>query len=142
MGESLAIKIINIVFYVLFAVSVLLGIIFFAVNKNEEPLIVGGYILTIVSVGSILLFGVVNMFKSKSSIITSLGIIGAFVVLIGISYAFASSVIPLDAAGELVDEALTASGSRWSGASLYLLYILLAVSFISLIFTEIRGAFK
>ena len=142
MGDSLGLKVVNILFYVLFAVSIVLGIVFFAVNKNEEPLLVASYVLTIAAAGSVLLFMVAGMFKSKKSTIMSLAVVGAFAILIGLSYAFADSVIPLDAAGALVDDSLSASGSRWTGASLYMLYILLGVSFISLIYTEIRGALK
>ena len=142
MNQSLATKIINILFIVLFAGSVLLGIIFYAVNKNEEPLLIGSYVLTLLAAGTVVLFMIVGMFSNKKSAITSLVVMGVFAVLIGISYALASDVIPLNVAGEVIDEGLTSAASRWSGASLYLLYILLAVSFASLIFTEIRGAFK
>lgn len=140
MGQSLAIKIINILFYVLFGVSILLGVIFYAVNSNEEPLIIGAYVMTILAAGSTLAFMIVNMFKDKKSLVTSLLVLGIFAVLIGISYAFASSVIPTDAAGVLFD--ITEQTSRWSGASLYMLYILLGVSFATLIYTEIRSAFN
>ena len=142
MGKSLATKIINILFIVLFAGSALLGVIFYAVNSNEEPLLIGAYVLTIMASGIVVVFMIVGMFNNKKSAITSLVVMGIFAVLIGISYAFASDVIPLDVAGEVIDDQLTAAASRWSGASLYMLYILLGISFLSLIFTEIRGAFK
>jgi len=53
----------------------------------------------------------------------------------------ASDVIPTNAAGEVIED-VTAAASRWSGAALYTLYTLLGLSFVSLIYTEIRGAFK
>ena len=96
--------------------------------------------MTILAAGSTLAFMIVNMFKDKKSLITSLIVLGIFVVLVVISYVLASNVIPTDAADQLFD--ITAATSKWSGASLYMLYILLGVSFASLIFTEIRGAFK
>ncbi len=139
MGNSSAIKIISILFIVLFAVSVLLGIIFM-VNLDENMLLVWSYILAIGAIGAVAVFGLMNMFSSKKSIITSVSVIAVFAVLLGISYAFASDVILLDAAGVPFD--ITSVVSRWSGAVLYLLYVLLGLSFASLIYTEIKGAFK
>jgi len=142
MGQSLANKVINILFYIIFGVSILLGVIFYAVNSNEEPLLIGAYVLTILAAGTVLVFMIASMFKDKKSLITSLLVLAAFSVLIGISYVLASGVIPTDITGAIIDESLTEAGSRWSGASLYMLYILLGLSFASLIYSEIRGAFK
>lgn len=140
MGQSLAIRIINILFYSLFAVSIVLGIVFFAVNKNEAPLLIWSYTLSIVAIGSAIIFAFAKMFESKKSIISSLIVFAIFGVLIAISYGLASGVVPTTATGELFD--ITSSVSRWTGTALYMLYTLLGISFISLIFTEIRGAFK
>lgn len=141
MGQNLAIKIINYLFYGLFAVSIVLGIIFFAGNGSSEPLLVWTYALSAFAIGSTLVFGFSNVFKSKQSLITSLIVFAIFGLFIIISYAMASDVLLLDAAGEEF-EGLTPSISRWSGAALYLLYTLMGISFASLIFTEIRAAFK
>ncbi len=141
MGQSLAIKIINILFYILFALSIVLGIVFFAVTKNEEPLIMWSYALTIIAIGSAVVFAFVNIFQSKKSIFTSLIVFALFGVLVGISYGFADSIIPTNAAGELIEN-ITETSARWSGAMLYMLYVLLGLSFISLIYTEIRSAFN
>jgi hypothetical protein len=140
MGQSLAIRIINILFYLLFAFSIVLGIIFFAVNKNEEPLIIWSYALSIVAIGTTVLFGLANIFKSKKSFISSLVVFAAFAVLIALSYGMSDSTIPTNAAGEIFD--ITETVSRWSGATLYMLYILLGLSFFTLLYTEIRGAFR
>ncbi len=140
MEKSLAAKIIQYLFAGLFVLSVILGIIFFAINKEPGLLIGWAYTLVGVSVGALLVFALVNMFSSKKAIITSLSILGGFAVLIGISYVLASGFVPSDSAGVVFD--ITESTSRWSGASLYMLYILMGISFVSLIYTEIRGAFK
>jgi len=139
MEKSLAIRIVSILFFVLFGVSALLGIIFM-VNLDENMLLVWAYVLSIGAIGTVVVFGLMNMFSDKKNIITSLLVMGGFAVLVGISYALASDVIPLDAAQKPFD--ITSVTSQWSGATLYLLYILLGLSFISLIYTEIRGAFK
>jgi hypothetical protein len=80
------------------------------------------------------------MFKSKKAMLSSLIVIGIFAILVGIAYALSSGDVLYNAAGEAFNE--TEQVFRWTGASLHLLYILLGISFFSLIFTEIRGAFK
>lgn len=143
MGESLAIKIINILFYFLFAIGIVLGVMFFVKgSENGEPLIVWSYVSAALAIGAALIFTFANIFKSKKSLISSIIVFTIFGVLVLISYTLANDAIPLDAVGEAIDDSLSASGSRWSGTSLFMLYILLGISFISLIFTEIRGALK
>ena len=141
MGQSLAIKIINYLFYSLFAVSIILGIIFFAGNGSSEPLLVWTYALSIFAIGSTIVFGLSNIFKSKRSIVTSLIVFAVVGVFVLVYYALASDVIPLNAAGNPIED-VTAAASRWSGVALFMLYTLMGIAFISLIFTEIRGAFK
>lgn len=140
MGKSLSLKIVNILFIVLFAISAVLGILFFANVTGEDTLLVWTYVLTVISIALLIAFGLANMFRSKKSIISSLTMLVLAAVLIGISYALASDAIPLDAANKPFD--ISAVTSKWSGAILYLLYILLGLSFISLLYTEIKGAFK
>ena len=141
MGQSLAIKIINYLFYSLFAVSIILGIIFFAGNGSSQPLLVWTYALSIFAIGSTIVFGLSNLFKSKRSIVTSLIVFAVVGVVVLVYYALASDVIPLNAAGDPIEDA-TAAGSRWSGVALFMFYTLMGVAFASLIFTEIRSAFK
>lgn len=140
MRKSLSLKIVNILFIVLFAISAVLGILFFASLTGEDTLLVWTYVLTVISIVLLIAFGLANMFRSKKSIISSLIMLVLAAVLIGISYSIASDTIPLDAANKPFD--ISAITSKWSGAVLYLLYILLGLSFISLLYTEIRGAFK
>lgn len=140
MRKSLSLKIVNILFIVLFAISTIFGVLFFANVAGEDTLLVWTYILTAISIVLLIAFGLANMFRSKRSIISSLIMLVLAAVLIGISYSLASDAIPLDAANKPFD--ITAVTSKWSGAVLYLLYILLGLSFISLLYTEIRGAFK
>lgn len=139
MEKSLAIRIVSILFFVLFGVSALLGIVFM-VNLDENMLLVWAYALAIGAIGTVAVFGLMNMFSNKKNIITSLLVLAGFGVLVGLSYAMASNIIPIDAAGKPFE--ITEVTSQWSGATLYLLYILLGLSFVSLIYTEIRGAFK
>lgn len=141
MGQSLAARIVSILFYVLFAVSIVLGVLFF-INKEgyTDTLLIWSAILALGAIGVTFLFTLANMFKTKKTMLSSLLVIGIFAVLIGVSYAMSSGEVLYNAAGEAFDE--TEQVFRWTGASLHLLYILLGASFLSLIFTEIRGAFK
>ena len=142
MGQSLAIKIINYLFYSLFAVSLILYVVFVIGNsENSEPLLIWTYILSAFAIGTTIIFGFSNVFKSKKSMVTSLIITAVTGLLVAIFYSLASDVIPTNAAGEAIED-VTASASRWSGVALYMLYTLMGVSFASLIFTEIKGAFK
>ncbi len=139
MGNNSAIKIINYIFYFLFTVSIALGVVFM-INSNEDILLIWTYGLSIFAIGSVVVFAFINIFSSKKSMMSSLIVFAIFGVLMLISYAMANDAIPLDAAGVPVN--ITATVSRWSGATLYMLYILLGLSFLSLIYTEIRSAFK
>lgn len=139
MEKSLAIKIIAIMLYVMFGVSVLIGVLFF-INMNENLLLAWATVLVGLSLGAAVVFALINMFKTKKNIINSLIALGAFVVLYAISYVLADDTIQTNAAGELFD--ITAGTSKMSGMLLYSLYILLGASFLSLIYSEIRGAFK
>ncbi len=140
MNKNLSLKIVQILFIAIFAISVLFGILFFTNTINEDILLKWTYGLTAISAILLIAFGLANMFKSKKSIISSLIMLAIAALLIGVSYALASGAIPLDAAGKPFD--ITEATSKWSGALLYLLYILLGLSFISLIYTEIRGSLK
>ncbi len=137
MEKSLATRIIQILFLLLFGASILLTIIF-AINTNGVPLLVFTYILFAIALGSALLFAIMNMFKTKKSMLTSLMVIGVFLVLVLISRVLASDAIPHG----VEDFNITAASSRWIGTSLYMLYILMGVSFLGVIFSEIRGALK
>ena len=133
MEKSLAIKIISIMLYIMFGASVLIGVSFF-INMNENLLLAWAAVLVGLSMGAAVVF------KTKKNVINSLIALGAFVVLYAISYVLADDTIQTNAAGELFD--ITAGTSKMSGMLLYSLYILLGASFLSLIYSEIRGAFK
>jgi hypothetical protein len=141
MGTSSAIKIINFLFYGLFLASLALYVAFVVGDsQNSEPLLIWTYILSAFAIGSTIIFAFSNIFKTKQSMITSVIVFVVTGVLVLISYTLANGVIPTNAAGEAFD--ISASTSRWSGAALYMLYILMGISFVSLLYTEIKGALK
>jgi hypothetical protein len=93
-----------------------------------------------IALGTALIFGILNMFKSKKSMISSLIVLGIFGALLLISYLMSSDAIPHFIG---VDEFnVTAAISKWIGTALYMLYIMMGVSVVGLIFSEIRGALK
>jgi|GEM_PF-6427312 hypothetical protein len=139
MGKSLAIRIVGIIAYILFGISLLLAVLFF-INYNEAPMLVFTYILTAIAMGTTLIFSVIGMFQSKKSMINSLSVLGVIAVLVLISYLMSSSEMPTFFGVEGFK--LTGSTLQLIDTSLFLLYILMASSFIGLIYTEIRGAFK
>jgi len=139
MGKSLAIKIISILFYLIFGISILFTIIF-AINMNEELLIIWTYILGIIAVASTLVFAILQMFKSKKSMLTSFGVIAVFGILILVSYLLSSSAMPNFLGVDSFK--LTPTVLKWVDTSLHLLYILLGASFFGLIFSEVRNAFN
>ena len=142
MGKSLAIKIIGYLLLGLLLISLTLIVVFFVGGTvNSEPLIIWAYALSAFAIGTTVLFGLYNMFKSKKSIITSVVILAVVGLLVGVFYSLASDVIPNNAAGEVIKD-VTAAASRWSGVALYMFYTLMGVAFASVIFTEIKGAFK
>lgn len=141
MEKSLAIKIISIAFFVLFGLSILLGIMF-AVNQDSytDILLQWAYVLSVVAIGGSLLFMILNMFKSKKSIIVSLSILAIFAVILLVSYNLETDVIPSFKGIEEFN--MTPGKARWSGTLLYMLYMILGGSFITLIYNEVRGIFK
>ncbi len=139
MEKSLAIKIASIIFYILFGISILLAVMFY-INMNEAPMLVYTYILTGIAMGSTLIFTILGMFQSKKSLISSLTVIGIFGVLVLVSYILSSDAMPSFFGVETYK--LTGSTLKMIDTSLYMMYILIATSFIGLLYTEIRGAFK
>ncbi|HAM98778.1 MAG TPA: hypothetical protein DCQ26_09230 [Marinilabiliales bacterium] len=139
MEKSLAIKIASIIFYILFGISILLGVLFY-INDNESPMLVYTYILTGIAMASTLIFTVVSMFQSKKSLISSLTVIGLFGALVLISYLMSSDAMPTFFGVETFK--LTGGTLKLIDTSLFMMYILIAVSFVGLLYTEIRGAFK
>jgi len=141
MGKNSAIQIVKYLFYSLFLISLALYIAFVVGNsENSEPLLIWTYILSVFAIGTAVVFAFSNIFKSKKSMLTSAIVFAVAGILVLISYILASDAIPTNAAGEVFD--ISASVSRWSGAALYMLYILMGISFTSLLYTEIKGTLR
>ncbi len=140
MEKSLAVKVITYLFYALFIFSIVFAVIFAtdALGKGDL-LIKWSYVLSFVSIGGTLIFMIKDMFRSKKTMIMSGAIIVFGGLLIGVSLGMSTDAPIVNAVGEVIANGKTA---KISDATLYLLYILLGLSFVSLLYTEISKVFK
>ena len=148
-------KLTTIILWVLMAISVVLFVIMFTsidseTNPSEKAqslmalninwAIVLFAIAAIIALG----FALVQMFSDKTKAIWAAGIIVLFAIIIGISYALASSAIPQFYGVQkfVANGTLTESISKWVGTGLYVTYILFAGAFLSIIGFGAANIFK
>ena len=117
-----------------------LGIIFFLmIYSGNETGIDGGLFLTyaafILGAGMVLLFAVLQIFTAGRRALPTLIGIGAFLVLLAISYALAS--------GDVRPEwNITSSTSKWIGAGITMTGIAAAAAVLAILYGEISRMFK
>lgn len=118
----------------------LLGIIFIVMifNGNEAGINGGLYITYAAFIGCAalaILFGVYQLATGgRKSLIALVGI-GAFAVLFAIAYAMSDGSVPAGAD-------LSESGSRWVGAGISVLFILMGGAVAAIIFGEVSRLLK
>jgi len=78
-----------------------------------------------------------NALKDTKGLVYSAGAIGVLVVLFGVSYVMSDGVLSASAKAMGVDE----SSSRMIGAGLIMFYIMLLVSILGLVVSEVRKLF-
>ena len=145
------IKILSIVLYVLLGVSAIMGIIFYfgplvdgtADTNYEEPLITNTilmwtYVLSGIAIVATLLFSVLNMVKDPKSAKTALIGIGSLIIIMVVGWLSASSDILVNP--DLFD--ITGPISKLIGGGLIGMYILGAIAFLGIIYTEVIRVFK
>jgi hypothetical protein len=83
----------------------------------------------------ILFFAILQIFEDRSRLITMVIVIGLFAVVLGAAYMLASSEIPnfFGVDKFIADGTVNETISHWIGTGLYLTYILLGCSFLSII---------
>ncbi len=124
----------------------LIGVYFLAmiIMKGDEAIIEGGtgidgflytaYIIFALVLVSVIIFGFKGLLSGN--IKNTLIILGAFIVVIAISYALADNT-PMELKdGEMLSEA----GSKWVGAGLYTFYILAVIAIGSMIISGFKRA--
>lgn len=148
-------KLTTIVLWVLMGISVILFVIMITsidseTNPSEKARnlmtlnINWAIVLFVIAAVIALGFALVQMFSDKTKALWAVGILVLFAVILGISYALASSEIPQFFGVEkfVANGSLTESISRWVGTGLYVTYILFAGAFLSIIGFGVASVFK
>lgn len=147
-------KVLNIMMWVLVAVSAFL-MISLIVNISDDDAnpamstwlntnLTWSYVLLIVTVALIVLFGLVQTIGNKEATKSALIALGCGVVIFGISYAMASDEIPQFFGSErfVADGTLTSSVSKWIDTTLIVAYILFGLTLIATVFWSVSHVFK
>ena len=144
MSDSLA-KITSILLWVLMAVSAVFSIMLFIDGSDAwiSNSIKFSYILTFLAAAFALIFGIASFVMKlvsspKKALVTLLPIL-AFLGVILLAYNLASGEIMEISS---LDEVFESSVYKWSGAGIYLTYILLILAVASIIFVEVSKFFK
>lgn len=125
-------KLASYIMYVLLILGVILLVVGL-VGENYDPMLYYSYALSILAVIGILVGSVFGL-MSKPSAIKTIGIgIGGLAVLLGIGFGLADGSVTIKQA----DAGITESASQWSGAILYMLYIVLLLSILSIVYSLI-----
>lgn len=124
----------------------LVGVYFLAniLMKGDDTIIESGtgidgflftaYIIFALVVIAVVIFGLKALFSGN--IKNTLIILGAFIVVIAISYAMADNTPMVLKDGDMLSEA----GSKWVGAGLYTFYLLGAIAIVSMIVSGFKRA--
>ncbi|MCK5029323.1 MAG: hypothetical protein KAR57_06790 [Bacteroidales bacterium] len=151
-------KLIRIILIVLFSVSALIILFYFAGGKNTielaasgrietypkftNVLIVWAYILTGLAVGLTIVFPVIQMVTNPKNAKKGLMGILALVVILGIAYLFASD----EALGirnlELAAKYDVPSTLKYAGMMINSIYILAVIAIVSMVYSEVAKVFK
>ncbi len=97
-----------------------------------------GYAVFIVAASAAIVFPLINALKSPKDILKSLAGVGAIVVVFVVAYALSGSEISVKAASM----GIGASSSKFIGAGLITFYILLILTVVGVIVSEINKALK
>jgi len=124
----------------------IVGVYFLAmiIMKGDDAIVESGtgidgflftaYVMFALVVGAVLIFGLKALFTGN--IKNTLIIIGAFIVVIAISYTLADNTPMVLKDGDMLSE----SGSKWVGAGLYTFYILAVVAIGAMIVSGFKRA--
>lgn len=143
-------KILRIGLIVLFSVSALLTLLFYAggeeisgsgVPKFTNLFIVWAYVLTGIAVGFAVIFPVIQMITNPKNAKKGLMGIVALAVIIVIAYALASSEILNINNAELAKYNVP-STLKYAGMMLYSVYVLAFVAIASMLYSEVSKIFK
>ncbi len=150
-------KILRIVLIVLFSISALITLIYYAGGKDTIELAAGGkietypkftniliiwaYILTGIAVGFTVVFPVIQMITNPKN--AKKGLLGvlALIVVLAIAYGFSSSELLGIKNPELVKYDVP-STLRYAGMMINSIYILAILAIVSMLYAEVAKVFK
>lgn len=128
--------------WILLGISAILLVVFFLLphNTTSDPMvdtyIIWAYVLVAIALVLVLFFLLLDVSKSKKSLITFLALIVGAVVLVAACWLLAPG-------GEVATNATyTPKVSKFSDAALYVTYAMVAASIIAIIWSAISNAIK
>ncbi len=143
-------RILTIFLYVLMGVSVIIALLYYLGKKvpgtegtpSEEPMITQtalllAYIFVAIALISALVFPLINVFQHPGNFKNALLILLAFVCVLGLGYLLASNK-PI----EIINVDTTARTLKMVGAGLKATYLLGAIAFLGIIFSEVASFFR
>ena len=146
-------RIITILLYILFAISIIFTVIFYSGKvvegtegtNFEEPVVTNlmlkwGYLLFIIAAAATLFFSVYYLVTHPKQAVRALIVLGAVVVVVLIAYLFASDV-PLNMATYEGTDNVPRT-LKWVGTGMNVTIILGIVAFVTMIASEVIKAFK
>ena len=128
--------------WILLGISAILLVVFFLLPHNtaSDPMvdtyIIWAYVLVAIALVLVLFFLLLDVSKSKKSLITFIALIVGAVVLVAVCWLLAPG-------GEVATNATyTPKVSKFSDAALYVTYAMVAASIIAIIWSAISNAIK
>ncbi|HKK59199.1 MAG TPA: hypothetical protein VJ937_06960 [Salinivirga sp.] len=158
-------KITSILSYILFAISIVFGVLYYYTVVTMEPVpesiqiplektkftmeqmgssldnfVLVVYLLIGLATLSTILFSIVNIFKSAKTAKRSLVSLLVLAAVIFVAFILSSNEIPQFFGAEKFD--ITPFVSQSVGTGLFSMYLFFALAVLGILYTEIRGAFK
>jgi len=140
MSDTLISKILKVLTWLMMGVSVVLTVLFYSDNITEGPFLVWAYILFAIAALFALAFPVYFFISNPKKAIKALLGIGAMAIVLLIGYLL-SDATPIVAAQnnpDFTDPKVLV----WTDTGLIATYILFGVSFLLLLYTGVRSAFR
>ena len=141
-------KILRIALIVLFAISALITLLFYAGGEEISGMprftnifIVWAYILTGIAVGFTVIFPIIQMIKHPENAKKGLLGIAAIAVIIVIAYVMSSTEVLGITTPELVHYDVPTT-LKYAGTMINSIYILAALAIVSMIYVEVSKIFK
>jgi len=128
-------KILKTIAAINFALAVLVCLGFFITWIDEDAFLIFTYVETVITAAITILFAIVGFASNPKNAKSVLIGIGAMVVLVLLSWVFASDAIPQFIGWEKYN--ITAGSSKFVGTSLYAIYILTILAVLAMIGSEI-----